>query len=111
MSYRHAVRLLAIPSIPSGVGPDSGLYGVKAISASDIWAVGSLATAHYTNRNLLVHWNGTNWSIISSPNGYYGRNTLSAVTATSESDVWAVGSDEPLNVANQANQGLVIHGP
>jgi hypothetical protein len=106
-----AVSVPSIPSIQSGVGPDSGLYGVQAISASDIWAVGSVATAHYTNRNLLMHWNGINWSIISGPNGYYGKNSLSAVAATSESDVWAVGSDEPLNLANQVNQGLVIHGP
>jgi hypothetical protein len=101
----------SIPSIQAGFSYGSGLYGLQAISRNDIWAVGSVTTAKFTNRDLLMHWNGTDWSIISSPNGYYGKNFLSAVTATSEDDVWVVGSDEPLNAANQPNQGLVIHGP
>ena len=99
------------PSIQADVSPNPGLYGVTAISPSDVWAVGAVSTAAYTNRNLVVHWNGTSWSIVPSPNGYYGKNSLANVAATSAYDVWAVGSDEPLNVTHKPNQGLVIHGP
>jgi hypothetical protein len=101
----------SIPSIRADVDPVPGLYGVLAISTDDIWAVGAMSTANFTNRNLVAHWNGASWRNVPSPNGYYGQNSLSAVAATSAVDVWAVGSDEPLNAANRPNQGLVIHGP
>jgi hypothetical protein len=107
-------RLVPSPSFPSvqaDVSPGSGVYGVTAISPYNIWAVGATATAEYTDKNLVMHWDGTSWTIVPSPNGYYGKNSLSAVTATSPDDIWAVGSDEPLNVTHKPNQGLVVHGP
>ena len=39
---------------------------------------------------LTEHWNGTAWSIVTSPNASQG-NVLSGVTCTSASDCWAVG--------------------
>jgi hypothetical protein len=43
-------------------------------------------------RTLTEHWNGTNWSVIASPNpGNVSFNKLLGVTAISTSNVWAVG--------------------
>jgi hypothetical protein len=57
------------------------LYGVKAISASDVWAVGLTP-----NSSLAVHWNGSTWSSYESNSGYYN-----AVSASGPTDVWAAG--------------------
>lgn len=73
--------------------PDVELNGVAAISASDIWAVGTAGNPSYTPyQTLTEHWNGSSWSIISSPSpGTYNGNVLNAVSAVSSNDVWAVG--------------------
>jgi hypothetical protein len=63
---------------------------ISAVSPGDIWAVG-----HYTStgqyRTLTQHWDGTQWSIIPSPDPGY-NNFLHGVAAISANDVWAVGS-------------------
>jgi len=45
-----------------------------------------------TTITLAEHWNGTTWSIVSSPNPGSFYSNFSAVTAVSSKDVWAVGS-------------------
>src|SRR5205823_11017357 len=72
----------------------SSLSGVTAVSTNDVWAVGSSTqngTAYNFPRTLIEHWNGTTWSVISSPNVGSGWNLLSGVTAVSANNVWAVG--------------------
>ena len=71
------------------VGSDSDgnvLSGVAAVSASNIWAVGS-----YSKGSLIEHWNGTSWSVVKSPNVGSQFNYLSGVAAVSASNIWAVG--------------------
>lgn len=72
-------------------GSDNELDGVAAISASNVWAVGSYygGTAE---RTLIEHWNGIAWKVIPSPNHGTSSNYLSGVAATSASNVWAVGT-------------------
>ncbi len=41
-----------------------------------------------------MHWNGTSWSIVPSPSPGTSP-TLTAVSASSAGDVWAVGYDTP----------------
>jgi hypothetical protein len=69
------------------------LNGVDAISASDIWGVGhSGDPSSIPLQTLTMHWDGTKWSIVSSPSpGTYNGNVLNAVAAVSSNDVWAVG--------------------
>ena len=41
---------------------------------------------------LIEHWDGTSWSIVTSPNGSTTQdNLLDSVTCTSASQCWAVG--------------------
>src|SRR5690348_5630714 len=50
--------------VPSpNVGTTSHLNSVSVISATDVWAVGYSSTG-----TLIEHWDGTSWSIVSSPN-------------------------------------------
>jgi hypothetical protein len=61
------------------------LNSVTAISANNAWAVGFTA-----GHNLIEHWNGAAWSIVSAP---APRNSdLFSVSGTGPNDVWAVGS-------------------
>ncbi len=82
-----------VPS-PNAGANGSSLQAVAAISSSDIWAVGAYISgytgtvAYYST--LTEHWNGTSWSVISSPNaGTYAE--LFGITTISPSSVWAVG--------------------
>jgi hypothetical protein len=85
---------------------DSELYGVAAVSADDVWAVGWDGpddSGDYTT--FTSHWNGTEWSVVASPNERGDVNYLDAVTAIASDDVWAVGhyvntdfDDEPLTM-------------
>jgi hypothetical protein len=76
---------------------DSFLNGITAVSANDIWAVGSSHKSSGGSATLIEHWDGTGWTIISSPNPGTASNSLSGVTALSDGTVVAVGS--------QTNQG------
>src|SRR5262249_16309740 len=59
---------------------------------NDVWAVGSTGS-----QPLIEHWDGTSWSVVSSPNISHG-GSLSAVTAISTNNVWAVGDADNLTV-------------
>ncbi|HKP53774.1 MAG TPA: SBBP repeat-containing protein [Chloroflexia bacterium] len=75
-------------------GNDNLLRGVHAIAPDDVWAVGSVGANSYdhTFNTLTLHWNGTAWSIVPSPNpSSYQADILQDVTATSANDVWAAG--------------------
>jgi hypothetical protein len=72
------------PNVPS-VG--NGLAAISAVSATDIWAVGTIS-GNTGFQTLIEHWNGTKWSITSST----GSGQLSGVAAIASNNVWAVGS-------------------
>jgi hypothetical protein len=77
---------------PSSVSYNS-LDGVGAVSASDAWAVGDYGTGDSGRSfTLILHWDGTAWSTVSSPSPGSGVNSLRAVSAVSGGDAWAVGS-------------------
>jgi hypothetical protein len=70
------------------------LRGVTALSANDIWAVGEFSNStqgQIVEETLTLHWNGSRWSVVSSPSPSNISNDLVSVTALSANDVWAVG--------------------
>jgi subtilase family serine protease len=71
----------------------SGLTGIAAVSATDVWAIGNYSDSNDNGLTLIEQWNGTNWNVVSSPNPGSGQNnnTLTSVTAVSANNVWAVG--------------------
>jgi hypothetical protein len=78
-----------VPS-PNG-SSSSGLGGVAAVSATDVWAVGGNGSQMSGGQTLIEHWNGTSWSVVKSPNPGSIYNILGGVTAVSATNVWAVG--------------------
>jgi hypothetical protein len=73
-------------------GRGNVLFGVSATSGANAWAVGNWCTTTGCagSHTLIIHWNGTAWSQVKSPNPGTG-SILAAVAATSASNAWAVG--------------------
>ena len=69
----------------------NGLSGVSAVAAQDVWAVGSFSNALDTPQTLIEHWDGSTWNQVASSNVGPNTNVLTAVSAISSTDVWAVG--------------------
>ena len=67
-----------------------GFNGVAVASSSDVWAVGySQATAGAATETLIEHWNGSPWSIVSSPSRNAKISSLFAITVVSATNVRA----------------------
>jgi hypothetical protein len=71
------------------------LNGVDAVSGSDVWAVGQRTQGGSTSRTLTMHWGGSRWRVLASPNRGSANNVLGGVAAIAPNDVWAVGSARP----------------
>ena len=71
------------------------LYGVTAVSATDVWAAGSQTpdVSALLSTTLMLHWNGKRWSRVHSPTVSDASTTLYGVSAASATDAWAVGND------------------
>lgn len=70
------------------------LWAVDASSPDDVWAVGARFSGDtYRDRSLILHGDGTRWSLVSSPD--VGR--LTDVAAVSEDEAWAVGAGKILH--------------
>jgi hypothetical protein len=80
-------RAVTVPELPDG--GTGRLAGVTARSATDVWAVG----ARSQNQTLTMHYDGSTWSIVPSPNNdVTDPNNLNAVAADRVSgETWAVG--------------------
>lgn len=70
-----------------GTGENT-LNGISARTQTDIWAVGS--SGEPQPLSLTMHWNGSVWTIVPSPNLEFGVR-LQGVKDISMNDVWAVG--------------------
>ena len=94
-----------IPS-PNVGSYDNTLRGVTAAGADSLWAVGDYSiTADYSPRKtLILHWTGTSWSQVPSPNPSSQYNALNGVSARSATDVWATGY-----TFSDRGQALMLH--
>ena len=96
------------------------LYAVTCTSTSDCWAAGDYVVTDVLGdqffQTLVEHWNGTSWTIVSSPNtitvaGHpLASNRFYGVTCASASDCWAVGySDNGNAFFGEPLQTLIEH--
>jgi hypothetical protein len=85
---------------------------VSTDSATGAWAVGYYDTNSTTDEpSLILHWNGTSWTQISSPDpGGTGESLLNGVSAISANDAWAVGSyNTDPSTTTSDSQSLILH--
>ena len=76
---------LVTPPVPGGE-----LSNVAFVSAGEWWAVGTGGAALQANRTLIVRFDGSGWSVVSSPDQGSGDNGLNDVSMISGGG-WAVG--------------------
>lgn len=73
---------------PQPGGRHGSFYGVAGTSTTDVWAVGTQYTRGMQFA-LTEHWDGTTWSIVSSPPD---AGALYSVSAVTPNEAWAVGN-------------------
>src|SRR5262245_25420428 len=79
-------------SSPNPSSEDNDLRAVSVVTASDVWAVGTyLPSLGGAVKTLALHWNGSAWSVVPTPNVGTGSNYLTGVAGRSATDAWAVG--------------------
>jgi hypothetical protein len=106
--------------VPSpNVGPNSQyqsnrLLGVVAVSSTDVWAFGSYFAASGSGEEatLILHWDGTSWSLAPSPNpkpGSFLSDILFGGVVTAPGNVWIVGSEDTAAPGKPVSGTLVLH--
>lgn len=69
------------------------LYGIAAVSATNIWVVGTYSDSQGNDQMLIEQWNGSQWmQATAPPPSNSSRTALTAITAVSATNIWAVGS-------------------
>jgi hypothetical protein len=84
----------------TGESRNEFLFGASAVATNDAWAVGFNGSDNIETS--AMHWNGTNWASVATPNVGEGTNKLNTVLALAPNDVWAVGFSTPVAVPKQA---------
>ena len=80
-----------VAATPTFSGLTNILYGVAATSATNAWAVGYLDNSSSDSQSLILHWDGTTWKQVPSPDPSTQYTVLYGVTAISATNAWAVG--------------------
>lgn len=91
-------------STPSLDRVDENLLAVDAVSASNVWAVGS-ADLNGNRLPLVLRWNGHSWRRLPTTGLPTARASLAAVAAVGTSNVWVAGS----RGFGQAQRPLLAH--
>src|SRR5689334_20790485 len=64
IEHWNGSRWSVVPS-PNPSSSVNMINAVAAVSANDVWAVGTAPTS--TNTVLILHWNGVAWSVVPNP--------------------------------------------
>ncbi len=113
---RPSTRVFARPLVGSSFpapGAKSLLVHVACTSAPNCWAVGGFGANNGAVLNQALHWNGKNWSQVSTPEpggtSSGSQQILTGIACTSASNCWAVGYEEPSS-GPQLNDALHWNG-
>jgi hypothetical protein len=90
--------------MPSAQISSAQLVGATAISARNIWAVGSQPTSGPSQAPLAEHFDGTSWRVVSTPSPT-STSRFESVAAAASDDVWAVGVG---GTNNAIRSGIVV---
>jgi len=101
--------------------PDPGsarnhLYAVDVVGPDDVWAVGRWRNIGETSRTFAIHWDGSSWTQMPTPNPGLDAS-LEDVEGAAADDVWAVGEFhngtgyEPLTLHWDGTAWSVVENP
>ena len=96
-----------VPSPNVSGASQNALTAIRGISATDLWAVGSFVNGNNVSQTLILHWNGTAWKVVPSPDpsGPTLDQILYGVAGVSAQDAWAVG----VAYNGVADKTLLVH--
>ena len=73
----------------------SQLVSVATVSSNNVWAVGWTSTSvnfSYFMGTLIEHWDGSQWTVIASPNvDGSSQNAVTGIAVIDANDIWVVG--------------------
>jgi hypothetical protein len=96
-----------VAGVPQPGSQRDMLFAASAPAPGDVWVAGDQEGPNGIFRTLVEHFNGTTWSVKSTPNPGAAGDHLYAIDALSYNDVWAAGEQ---NVgAGVPDQPLVEH--
>lgn len=88
----------ALKEVPTAGSEGSRLFGVTALSATDVWVAGATYQTDGGELALTEQFNGTSWSIVPSLDpgqlASLPSNTFQAIAALAPSTLFTVGSEE-----------------
>jgi hypothetical protein len=83
---------------PPGTAENNSLYAIGILSDNDIWAVGQNDVPGNFKHAMILHWDGSSWTIVSNPHGNSNTDTeVVAVAGSASNDVWTSGVIQTLN--------------
>jgi plastocyanin len=81
-----------VVSSPNAGDGDNALNGIAAANTNDIWAVGYQSSAPgAASSTLVLHFDGTSWTVVPSPNPGGLTSSLAGVVAMADGRIWAAG--------------------
>jgi hypothetical protein len=98
----------SVVPVPSPGTDDNNLESVLALGSDDVWAVGYAAESGVSTRTpVATHWNGTEWTSVSTPSI---SGQLISLAAGSHGRMWAAGYREvPPNTLIERWDGAAWH--
>ncbi len=92
IAHWNGHKWVSVPSPTNSEWTGSELSGVSAVSAKNVWAVGTFDTdTSPEGQTLILHWNGSTWSQVPSPDPSAEASQLTSVSFASARLAWAVG--------------------
>jgi hypothetical protein len=80
-----------VPTPKLNTNDNAALNGVFAFASDNVYAVGYQPAANGAVQTLIEHWDGSAWTVVPSPNANNTGNVLFSISASSPTDIWAVG--------------------
>jgi hypothetical protein len=94
----------SVQTTPNPIGATfSYLYGVSCGAVNACEAVGEYSNSSGTQVTLAEGWNGTSWTVQTTPNPTNSLPVLSAVACSAANACTAVGNDNPATLAEEWN--------
>ena len=82
-----------VATVPQPGSQRDMLFAASAVSPRDVWVAGDGGGPNGVFRTLVEHFNGSNWSVMPTPNPGRAGDHLYAIDALSGGNVWAVGQE------------------
>lgn len=92
---------------PSPGSEYNELYAVQGLASNDVYAVGNYAGIPATPQMLIIHWDGTSWSQISTP-VITGGSSLECILAFGPDDIYA-GGYQAIGAPGPLVGNLIVH--